>query len=158
MKTVFLIIVTTALLISCNSQSGKNGSITEDPTFVAIENIEGSAGELTENLIQTKGLVTHICRHGGQKMFLTDESNETHLLVRASSSIPEFDIALEGSTIEVSGKMIATVKVLDDHDGHDHSDEEDCAAEAKMKENSDSDECTTDITYHLEAISYKEII
>jgi len=91
-------------------------------------------------------------------MFLTDQSNEVHLLVRVSSSIPGFDITLEGSMLEVTGKLIATVKIDDNHEGHDHAEGEDCAAEKKMNQNSGSDECTTNITYHLEAVSYKEII
>lgn len=158
MKKYSSILVAFVFLISCNSEAGKKNENSESIKIVPIETLEVSAVELGENLVQTTGLVTHICRHGGQKMFLTDESNEVHLLVRVSSSIPEFDVALEGSTIEVTGKLIATINEAIDHEGHDHSEEEDCAAEAKMKANAESDECTTNITYHLEAISYKETI
>jgi hypothetical protein len=158
MKNIIPVLVVTAFLISCKSNSGKNGETAAEIKLVPIENLESSAGEMTDNLIQTTGLVTHICRHGGQKLFLTDESNEVHLLVRVSSSIPEFDLTLEGSMIEITGKLIATVKAAENHEGHDHADEEDCAAEKKMKEKSGSDECTTNITYHLEAVSYKEIL
>lgn len=158
MKSYSLILVAIVFLISCNSETKKKSETSETIKVVPIETLEASAIELGENLLQTTGLVTHICRHGGQKMFLTDESNEVHLLVRVSSSIPEFDIALEGSTVEVTGKLIATVTEATDHEGHEHSEEEDCAAEAKMKANAESDECTTNITYHLEAISYKETI
>ena len=158
MKKIISILVVTAILISCNSESGKSLVSAEEIKLVPIENIESSAGELGDNLIQTIGLVTHICRHGGQKMFLTDDSNEVHLLVRVSSSIPEFDLTLEGSMLEVTGKLIAMIKAADNHEGHNHSEEEDCAAEKKMKKKSGSDECTTNITYHLEAVSYKEII
>lgn len=158
MKSYTSILVAIVFLVSCNSESGKKGENSEIIKVVSIEKLENSAGNLSENLVQTSGLVTHICRHGGQKMFLTDESNEVHLLVRASSSIPEFDITLEGSTLEVTGKLIATVTEAADLEGHEHSEEENCAAEAKMNEKTDSNEPTTNVTYHLEAISYKEII
>lgn len=158
MKSYTSILVALVFLISCNSESGKKAENSESIKVVPIETLEVSAGELGENLLQTTGLVTHICRHGGQKLFLTDESNDVHLLVRVSSSIPEFDVALEGSTLEVTGKLIATVTEVTDHEGHEHSEEEVCAAEAKMKENTNSDQRTTNVTYHLEAISYKEII
>lgn len=158
MKRYISILVAIVFLISCNSESGKTGKNPEAIKVVPIENLEGSAGELGENLVQTTGLVTHICRHGGQKLFLTDESNEVHLLVRVSSSIPEFDLALEGSTVEVTGKLIATVTEITDHEGHEHSEEESCAAEEKMKKNAASDESASNVTYHLEAISYKEVI
>lgn len=158
MKSYTSILVAILFLISCNSESGKRGENSESIKVVPIETLEVSALELGENLVQTTGLVTHICRHGGQKLFLTDESNEVHLLVRVSSSIPEFDVALEGSTLEVTGKLIGTVTEAAEHEGHEHSEEEVCAAEAKMKENANPDEPTNNVTYHLEAISYKEII
>lgn len=159
MKSYISILVVIVFLVSCNSESAKKGENSESIKIVPIETLEVSAKELGENLVQTTGLVTHICKHGGQKMFLTDESNEVHLLVRVSSSIPEFDIALEGSTLEVTGKLIATVSEVEDHEGHEHSEEETCAAEAKMKESAELNASeTNNITYHLEAISYKEII
>lgn len=157
MKLTISTLVFVALLISCNSESGKSGKTNEEFKIIAIENLEASAEALGDNTIQTTGMVTHICRHGGQKLFLTDDTKEKHILVRTSSSIPEFDILLEGSTLEVTGKLVATVTDVTDHEGHAHSEDEECAAEAKMKENDGSDECTTTVTYHLEAISYKEI-
>jgi hypothetical protein len=158
MKSYSLILAAIVFFVSCNSETGKMGENSETIKVVPIETLEASAAELGDNLLQTTGLVTHICKHGGQKMFLTDESNEVHLLVRVSSSIPEFDIALEGSTIEVTGKLVATVTEVTDQKDHEHSDEEVCAAEAKMNANAESDERTSNITYHLEAISYKETI
>ncbi len=155
MKQIIFALVLAVILISCNSQAEKGVKSTEEVLLIPIENVVSSAGELADNMIKTTGLVTHICRHGGQKLFLTDESNEIHLLVKVSSSIPEFDLALEGSMLEVTGKLIATVTTSADIEGHNHSEEEECAAETKMKERSDSVECTTNITYHLEAISYK---
>jgi hypothetical protein len=157
MKSYISFIVAIVFLVSCNSESGKKTKNSENIKAVPIEILESSAKELGENLVQTTGLVTHICRHGGQKLFLTDETNEVHLLVRVSSSIPEFDIALEGSTLEVTGKLISTVTTTADHDSNEHSEEEVCAAEEKMKENADLDESSLSVTYHLEAISYKEI-
>ncbi|MEX0981730.1 MAG: hypothetical protein WD577_08990 [Bacteroidales bacterium] len=91
MKLTISTIVFLASLISCNTESGKIGKINEDIRVITIENLEDSAKELGDNLIQTTGMVTHICRHGGQKMFLTDDAKEKHILVKVSSSIPEFD-------------------------------------------------------------------
>ncbi len=157
MKLTISTLAVIAFLISCNSDSGKREEINEVVRVIPIENLENSAMDLSDKIIQTTGMVTHICRHGGQKMFLTDDTKECHILVRVSSSIPEFDISLEGSTLEITGKLVATISEAMDHEGHDHSEEEECAAETKMKENSGSDECTTNVTYHLEALSYKEI-
>ena len=158
MKFTISTLVVLLFLISCNSESGKSGETNEDIKVIAIENLESPAEDIGDNIIQTKGIVTHICRHGGQKLFLTDDTKESHILVRVSSSIPEFDVSLEGSTLEVTGKLIATVKKTTDLKGDDYSDVEECTAEAKMKEGSGSDGSTTKITYHLEALSFKKVI
>ena len=158
MKLTISTLVVLVFLISCNSESGKSSEKNEEIKVIAIENLDNSAKGLGDKIIRTTGMVTHICRHGGQKMFLTDDAKEKHILVRVSSSIPEFDILLEGSTLEVTGKLVTTITKTTDLEGHDHSEEKECAAEAKMKEGSGSDEYTTNITYHLEALSYKEII
>jgi len=158
MKLTFYTLGVLIFLISCSSESGKSGETKDDIKVIAIENLENSAEDIGDNIVQTTGMVTHICRHGGQKMFLTDDTKESHILVRVSSSIPEFKVSLEGSTLEVTGKLVATVTEATDHEGHDHSKDEECAAEVKMKEGSGSEASTTKITYHLEALSFKEII
>lgn len=158
MKFAISTIVVLVLLISCNSESGENNKTVEDVKVIALENIENSASDIGDNIIQTKGMVTHICKHGGQKMFLTDDKKDSHILVRVSSSIPEFDVSLEGSTLEITGKLVATITETNGNEGHDHTEEEECAAEARMKEDSGPDGSTTKTTYHLEALSFKEVI
>ncbi len=163
MKKVLAILVA-ALLISCNS-TNKNDN-TQSAEDVALENIDVKGGELTDHVVRVTGMVSHVCKHGGQKMFLTNSSQDVNLLVRVSKSIPEFDIALEGSNVEVTGKLIATMvnEMESDHSEGEmqeankaEGEPANCPTEEAMKAGAEGDECKTNVTYHVEATSFKEL-
>ena len=162
MKNFFYLTMIGLLVFSCNNQSGNNS--TEETKKQIEEAVEVSLAQLAEfpksyeGKIMVKGMVTHVCKHGGQKMFLTNESQDANMLIRVSSSIPEFEVALEGSTVEITGKLIATLNTPDKGAGHSEGEEEaDCAAEeninAKSKDNKNGEE----MSYHIEALSFEEI-
>ncbi len=148
----FLLILFLSLLLGCNSGNNNKDRNSEEVTIVSVEELDHNASAFVDKHLQVNGLVTHVCKHGGQKMFITDESQNVNLLVRVSQSIPEFDITLEGSTVEITGKMIATVT-----ENEEESHEEDCEAESKMKAAEESKGISTNITYHIEAASFREI-
>ena len=168
MRKILTIAAIVAIGFGCNSG---NGNVNEsDVRKVDIATIEASASELENQTVQVTGMVLHVCKHGGQKMFLTNDTTGTSLLVRVGPSIPEFDVALEGSNVEVTGKLVVSVvsNTEDDHEGEGHSGEghastqasepADCPTEEALKAAGEGEECTTSITYHIEASSFKEIL
>jgi hypothetical protein len=163
MKKILTIAAVVSLLVACNTNSKNTDG--QEVRKLDIDEIQVAAGELGDQAVQVTGMVLHVCKHGGQKMFLTTDSTETSLLVRVGPSIPEFDVTLEGSTVEVTGKLVATVvsNTEEEHEGEGHetansSEPEDCPTEATLKAAGEGAECTTTITYHLEAASFKEIL
>lgn len=163
MKKILTLAAIVAIGFGCNNGNGKVDNT--DVRKVDIATIEASASELENQTVQVTGMVLHVCKHGGQKMFLTNDSTETSLLVRVGSSIPEFDVALEGSNVEVTGKLVVSVvnNMEEEHDGEGHgavasSEPADCPTEEAMKAAGEGEECSTSITYHIEATSFKEII
>lgn len=158
MKKILSILVASILLFSCNSATKSS----QESKEITLEELVASATALKDELVTIEGMVTHVCKHGGQKMFLTNDSQDIKLLVRVSSSIPEFDVALEGSNVQVTGKLMVSVLEAEDPSEHrgegTEAEEEDCAFEADTNETSKDDACTTKIEFHVEAASYKEII
>lgn len=168
MKKIISIFTISIFLFSCNTSTKNN----EDAKTISFEELATSAEELNDQLVSIEGIVTHVCKHGGQKMFLTDETKELSLLIRVSESIPEFDVALEGSNVQVTGKVIVAVAEVETevHDGdgvmHLQSESEgtsedgaaaECPTEEAMKEKGEGDASESNITYHIEATSFKEI-
>ncbi|MFC2090077.1 OB-fold nucleic acid binding domain-containing protein [Bacteroidota bacterium] len=150
MKKLAILTLTVLLIFSCTS----NNSKVEDIKALTLEELTVQAADLNEATISVEGLVTHVCKHGGQKMFLTDETKNIDILVQVSNSIPEFDVALEGSNVKVTGKVIVSVvdESMEEHEGEK---EENCPTEEAMKK--DGEACATNITYYIEAAEYSEL-
>jgi len=53
--------------------------------------------------IQIEGLVVHVCKHGGKKMFIVGDDPEIRVKIDASDEVTVFDMELEGSTVMVQG-------------------------------------------------------
>jgi len=164
MNKLLTIVIALSLAIGCNNESKKTND-TIEAKKISLEELVSSNEELNNEMITVSGMVDHVCRHGGQKMFISDKSGEIRVLIRVTESIPEFDIALEGSDVEVTGKLIASVisPMEEDlmgegnHEGSGDKEGEDCASEEDSTVAEEQDACTTNITYHIEAVSFAEL-
>jgi hypothetical protein len=148
------------LVSACNS--GKTGE--QELKALTLEELVAQAPEMNDMNVSVEGLVTHVCKHGGQKMFLTDSAKNIDVLVRVSNSIPEFEVALEGSKVKVTGKIVVSLaeEVAEESHMEEHMENveagtvpEDCPTEEAMKEG--KEEGAADITYYIEATEYAEI-
>ena len=156
MKNLFVLVMLLAVTFSCN-QTDKNpaesDAIVETElvaSMLTVEQVLESPEKYKDSDIKISGMVTHVCTHGGQKLFIIGDDPEMQLRVNVGEGVPEFDIALEGSTVEFMGK----VKIL----------EEDVQA-ALEHENEEKDHHTGDeahakaesASYFIEANTFKEV-
>ncbi len=156
MKKLLVLIVLLAALVSCN-QGEKKAAVTDaiDETEVSasmltVKGILESPGDYEDSEIKITGMVTHVCSHGGQKLFIIGDDPDQQLRINVGEGIAEFDKALEGSTVE----FIGTFKIM----------EEEQTAEL-AKENEEKDHHTGDeahakaesASYFIEATEYKEL-
>lgn len=164
MYRTMILVVAVALFTACNSETKKT-TTDDEIRAVTLEELSTSATDLQNSMVEVTGMVDHVCKHGGQKMFLSNKTGDTRLLIRVSQSIPEFDVALEGSNVKVTGKLVATmIEEEDDHHEEEHDakasdgekSDEDCETDTVVEEGTDA--CTANITYHIEAVSYSEVI
>ncbi len=75
--------------------------------------------------VAVSGMVTHVCRHGGQKCFIVAEDGETQIRIVPGGDIDEFKIDLEGSTVAFKGvfrvlNAVATEELVEDHESKEH--------------------------------------
>lgn len=92
------------LAVSCGQETGKRaGSIVSEVSKVTVEALLADASPFVDRPVSVTGTVVHVCRHGGQRLFLVGEDGEDRFRITVGENIPEFDIGLEGSTIEVNG-------------------------------------------------------
>ena len=129
MKKIFLILLSFSVLIGCknvntSSKSNSNDTVMAD-TLTVDELLANPAGFVKKQVI-ISGMVSHVCKHGGQKLFLISSNPDKYLRINTSEGIAEFPVDLEGSNIEVKGVVTefenaapeeAGKDVLEDHEG-----------------------------------------
>lgn len=92
------------LAVSCGQQSNKTTELSElEVSEVTVEALLADASPFVEQPVSIKGTVVHVCRHGGQRLFVVGEDGEDRFRITVGENISEFDIELEGSTIELKG-------------------------------------------------------
>jgi len=101
------------LAVSCGQQSNKSTDLSElEVSEVTVEELLADASPFVEHPVMVKGTVVHVCRHGGQRLFVVGEDGEDRFRITVGENISEFDVELEGSTIEVNG--IVKELIIDD--------------------------------------------
>jgi len=93
-----------SLLVSCGQETRKSHNTTDQELIpVTVNEIISDAGPFIDLAVNISGTVVHVCRHGGQRMFIIGEKGEDRVRLTTGEDIAEFDIDLEGETVEVSG-------------------------------------------------------
>jgi cytochrome c-type biogenesis protein CcmE len=155
MQRVIFLIAVSVLLVSCNS-SVKNEKTdsqadTQEAVIAAtVEEVLAQPADYEGKEVELSGMVTHVCRHGGQKCFVLGEDGETQIRIVPGGDIDEFKIDLEGSTVAFTGTFqvlntVAAEEHIADHESKEHHDEEMAHTEAEKAE------------YFIEATEFKEV-
>jgi hypothetical protein len=98
MKRIIVpILLVSLLVVGCNRTKAPQ----EDPIPVNISELKARAPELTGKLIRMEGMVAHVCRESGKRLFL----GEASFKVLATNQIPTFRVEWEGSDIIVTGYL-----------------------------------------------------
>jgi hypothetical protein len=92
---------TNALFAQDNTKAG--GTDPQVVTVITPEKFQDFAAENVGKEVEIKGMVIHVCRHGGKKMFIIGEDPDMRVKIDASEKVSVFDPVLEGSTVSVNG-------------------------------------------------------
>jgi len=155
MQRLIVWVLFAVLLGSCNQPVKNEGteteaSKTEEVVSATIQELLAQPAVYDGKEVAISGMVTHVCRHGGQKCFVLDEDGETQIRIVPSGDIDEFQIALEGSTVAFKGtfKVLNAVQAevhVADHESKEHHENEMAHTEAEKAD------------YFIEAIDFKEL-
>jgi len=92
------------------------------------ETFQENAEKMVGKEVGVKGMVIHVCRHGGKKMFLIGEDPDVRIKITASDKVSSFNTDLEGSIVMVNGivEPMENIKHVEDDDHpEDHEDDDD---------------------------------
>lgn len=157
MKNLIVFASLLAILVSCNQEAKKSTDAEpakkEEITVkeLTVSEVLAAPAKYKDADATITGMVIHVCKHGGQKLFIIEENPDERLKVIVGDGIAEFDVALEGSTVEFTGKLVevteeAAAAMAEEHEEHEEHHEGD---EAHAKADNAS--------YSFEASSFKEL-
>jgi hypothetical protein len=93
-----------AIFAAC-TENPKTSDVAAEANTVTIEvptikvgEFDGIAGKYVDKEVKVKGIVDHVCRHGGKRILLVDDDSDLHI-----DSETRFDDELMGSEIVVTG-------------------------------------------------------
>lgn len=107
MKKYIFLIVLALVLISCKEnqkeqvKDQESTEVKSETPFIAIADFDTKAGEFVDKEIGVKGIVDHVCKHGGKKLLLVTDDGDVHV-----TSDERFDEALKGSEIALKGIVV----------------------------------------------------
>lgn len=97
-------------LASCGDNSNKNkeqASAEEmTPTALEVDQVLADPDSLVGDTIEIEGICTHICKHGGGKIFLMGSDDTKTLRVEAGESIGSFPQETVNSIVRVTGVLV----------------------------------------------------
>jgi hypothetical protein len=101
---IFSLSILLVLAISCGQQTSKTTDLGElELSEVTVQSLLADASPFVEKPVSIQGRVVHVCRQGGQRLFIVGEDGEDRFRITVGENISEFDVELEGSMIEVNG-------------------------------------------------------
>ena len=133
MQRMALWVMLAILMGACKQSPQKNTKAesgnTEKIVAASIEELVANPGEYKNLEVAITGMVTHVCRHGGQKCFLLAKDGQTQIRLVPGGDLDEFKIELEGSTIAVKGTFRVMTPELAEAHVEDHENKEHHAVE-----------------------------
>ncbi len=151
MKNIFIVFMAIVFLSSCQNQPTENRKSPAEVPVITIEEFFADPGAFVGKEIAISGMVTHVCKHGGQKLFLAGTGTPETLRINTSEAIPEFDIGMEGSKTQFTG----VVKIMDDAFIAEAKAEEDAHHPDADIAEPEGQSAGRNMEYYIEAKSYR---
>ena len=110
-KVIIFFIAITFLFAACtNNANQKEVKNTEEEIVtvdeivpVTVSTFEERAGDLAGKKVSISGTVDHVCKHGGQKMFVIETGSDARVKITADEQVAAFKPDWEGQNIELTG-------------------------------------------------------
>lgn len=108
MKKLIFIVAAAIGLASCQNSTNKTETANEetlnnDIAVVQVAEFENKAGDLVGKTIQLSGTVDHVCKHGGQRMFIVDNESEARIKITPAEEVAAFNTELVGDELLITG-------------------------------------------------------
>lgn len=173
MKNFLFILFLFLVFTTCKKDNQKNDdtaqqveAIQSETPLLAIADFDVKAGEYVSKEVKVKGIVDHVCKHGGKKLLLVTDDGNVHVTSdeRFEETLIGSEIALNGVVVEERIDEAYCLKMEEDNiKSHSEGQTNDDMFEAKKKHIQDyRDQMKANNTdhisnYSLEYVTHKEV-
>jgi hypothetical protein len=105
MKKLFLMLVVFVFTIACNNTKTQKQTENSEAKISTIQlvDFEVQATDLVNTKVEITATVSHVCQHGGKRLFLVGTDTEESVKVVVGENMAAFNTDLEGNTLKVTG-------------------------------------------------------
>lgn len=133
LRNLLLILMASFVALSCGNQQTAEQEeaveqevvVNEEPVAMTLAEFDAGAETLVGKEVLLEGTVIHVCKHGGQKMFITADDPDVRIKITPGENMAAFDTGLEGSDIKVMGVVEAMESEVAVEEGEEHEEDED---------------------------------
>ncbi len=146
LKKLSIILLVFALFVCCKNNSKTAVQNVPGRNITSVDSLLQFADSFVGKTVMTKGMVSHVCRVSGKKLFIMGKNPDQMIKVTTGDNISQFDVALEGSQILVTGELL---KELPGAPAGGH----------EQKQEKEKVECSTEqqAFYSIKCSEYKEL-
>lgn len=143
------------LTVSCGQSAneetaGPDALKSERIVSATVLELLASPADYQDMEVAVSGMVTHVCRHGGQKCFIVADDGETQLRIVPGGDIDEFLVELEGSTVAFKGVF----KIQDSQESQDNLEEMESMEEHTVEQ---AHSAAEKAEFYIEALDFREV-
>ncbi len=89
----------------------------------SIADILSDPLEYDSKEVKIEGVITHVCRHGGDKMRVLQDDSDLTIQILLGNFTGQFDTGSEGMRVMVTGTLVTEVTNMDELEAHGHEGE-----------------------------------
>lgn len=101
---LFLAFISIIAFASCTSNK-KTAETEADQTPKTVDLILAMADQEVDNLVVVEGICSHICSHGGKKLFLMGDDDSNTIRVESNDALGAFKSECANSIVQVKGTL-----------------------------------------------------
>ncbi len=132
-RKLLFVFVAASIFVACGGnmqQKQEAETVAEEETIevtstaVEVNDFQEKAAGMIGEEITIEGTIMHVCRHGGQKMFITADNPDFRVKITPGEEMAAFTPEMEGGYVVVTG----VVKEIEEEmhaEGEEHEEDED---------------------------------
>ena len=110
LKKLSLLAMFMLFIASCSGDQAQQENTADQITKLSIAEFNADGETYEGQLVEITGIVDHVCKHSGKRMFIMGDDPEDRVKIEAGD-VGSFDIGLEGNKITV--QAVGTVMKMD---------------------------------------------